>query len=82
MGNEPPEGSKIKVELTSHFSRYVWDNKEMNILGYVITPILFLWLCGWTYVGFSLIQKLMDDPISWSERISRLIGWFLVSYAD
>jgi len=60
-----------------HSIKYIWDNKEMNILGYAITPMLFLWLCGWTCAGISLIQKLLADPISWSKRISWLIGWFV-----
>ncbi|MHC4478428.1 MAG: hypothetical protein ACYTEL_22540 [Planctomycetota bacterium] len=74
MEYDPPQGSKIQVQRDMHSTRYLWANKERNFLGYVMAPILFVFLCVWTCAGIGMISDVIDESTPPTERLHRVSG--------
>ncbi|MHC4528865.1 MAG: hypothetical protein ACYS29_13400 [Planctomycetota bacterium] len=51
MENEPPQGSKIRMERHIDSTCYIWTEDKRGFAHYVISAFMLLWFCAWTAGG-------------------------------
>ena len=81
MSDEPPSGSKIKLDKSMYSTTYFWENGEKGFGQYPVAVFLLFWFGGWTVGGFMAIKTLFtNDDIPLFERMFMLFwlgGWAL-----